>query len=131
MDAVECFSHGRYMQDAVEAEVAKRTLRGYDANEMPLSLSSGFTSSGMSMEAAGMMQILRVLVTQKYGTILPSLHLQQLNPYIEEPNDQESALFATETFATGRSLFIPWHHGPILGGYHVSCDHLGQPTGGE
>jgi len=138
VDAVECFSHGRYMQDAVEAEVAKRTLRGYDANEMPLSLSSGFTSSGMSMEAAGMMQILRVLVTQKYGTILPSLHLQQLNPYIEEPNDQESALFATEHLQleglssyhgiTGQSLGGTMCHVITLGNRQVENE---QPPSNE
>ena len=80
----------------VPPQVAKRTLRGYDTQELPLALSSGFTQSGMSLEAAGMAQVLRVLVTQKYGTILPSLHLHQLNPHIEEPSDQECVLFASE-----------------------------------
>ena len=95
MEAVECFSHGIPMQDAVEAEVTKHTLRGYDSNEVPLVLSAGFSQSGMSMEAAGMAQILKVLVTQKYGTVVPSLHLQQLNPYIEDPFN-DSALLVSE-----------------------------------
>ena len=51
---------------SITQQVAKRTLRGYDSHELPLALSSGFTQSGMSLEAAGMAQILKVLVTQKY-----------------------------------------------------------------
>jgi len=96
IDAVECFSHGLLMQDAVEGEALKRTLRGYGDNELPLALSSGFSACGMPMEAAGMAQVLKVLLTQKYGAVVPSLHLQQLNPHIEEPGQEEQALFSTE-----------------------------------
>lgn len=134
VDAVECFSHGRFMQDAVEAEVAKRTLRGYDSHELPLALSSGFTQSGMSLEAAGMAQILKVLVTQKYGTILPSLHLQQLNPHIEEPSDQECVLFASEHLQleglssyhgmTGQSLGGTMCHVITLGNVQVESEKV-------
>ena len=41
-------------------------------------------------------QVLKVLLTQKYGAVVPSLHLQQLNPHIEEPGQEEQALFSTE-----------------------------------
>ena len=91
-----CIRYTMLYPPVITQQVAKRTLRGYDSHELPLALSSGFTQSGMSLEAAGMAQILKVLVTQKYGTILPSLHLQQLNPHIEEPSDQECVLFASE-----------------------------------
>eukprot|EP00931_Biecheleriopsis_adriatica_P030537 TRINITY_DN17_c0_g1_i1.p1 TRINITY_DN17_c0_g1~~TRINITY_DN17_c0_g1_i1.p1 ORF type:complete len:811 (+),score=189.08 TRINITY_DN17_c0_g1_i1:114-2546(+) len=96
VDAVECWSHGNYLQDAAEVEVLKCTLRGHSENEAPLMLSTGFTASGMAMECAGMAQLLKVLVNHKYGAVTPSLHLHQLNVHIDSPDDSEQVLFATE-----------------------------------
>lgn len=63
LEAVDCFSHGVFMQDAVEAEVCRRSLRGYEELEVPLVLSNGFSQSGMALEAAGMAQILKAGVS--------------------------------------------------------------------
>ncbi|CAE7304685.1 ppsA [Symbiodinium natans] len=99
VDAVECFSHGLPLQDAVEAQVLRRALRGYADVEAPLSLTSGFTGSGMALECAGMMQILKVLVSQRYGAITPLQHLHQLNPEIEQPSRDDAVLFSSEELA--------------------------------
>ncbi|CAE7503264.1 ppsA, partial [Symbiodinium pilosum] len=96
VDAVECFSHGLPLHDAVEATVLRRFLRGHAEVEAPLCLGTGFTASGMGLECAGMAQILKVLVGQKYGAITPLLHLHQLNPEIEFPDNDDAALFSSE-----------------------------------
>eukprot|EP00439_Symbiodinium_sp_Y106_P031467 s1737_g3.t1 len=82
--------------DAVEAQVLRRALRGHTEVEAPLSLTSGFSGSGMALECAGMAQILKVLASQKFGAITPLQHLHQLNPEIEQPTKDDAALFASE-----------------------------------
>lgn len=96
VDAIECFSHGLPLQDAVEAQVLRRALRGHAEVEAPLSLTSGFSGSGMALECAGMAQILKVLASQKFGAITPLQHLHQLNPEIEQPSRDDAGLFASE-----------------------------------
>lgn len=135
MEAVECFGHGVSMQDAVEAQVTKHALRGSVQDEVPLALTSCFSQAGMPMEAAGMAQILKVLITQKYGTIVPLLHLQQLNPHIEDSLN-ECALFASEHVQleglssyhgiTGRSIGGTMCHVITLG--NVQVEQLEKPA---
>ena len=85
VDAVECDSKGGLMADAVEVNALLRVLRGED-HEASLGVTSVKSRMGFGIENSGVASFLRVLMSNKYGTMTPNNHLYQINPYMECEN---------------------------------------------
>jgi len=84
IDAVECHGQGAFMPDAVEVNALLRVLRSEDVDEpQPLTLTSVKSVLGNGNECSGIISLQRALLSNVWGTSLPSLHLWQVNPYIE------------------------------------------------
>lgn len=101
VESVECHGEGGLLTDALEANCNLKTLRDPVAvrairpETVPLSLNTVKSSQGHSMEATGMMQLLRVLLSMRAGVVHTNVHIYQLNPHIE-CWEGESVLFPTE-----------------------------------
>mmetsp|Transcript_69036 Transcript_69036/g.202089 ORF Transcript_69036/g.202089 Transcript_69036/m.202089 type:complete len:1148 (-) Transcript_69036:153-3596(-) len=94
IDAMECHGQGAYMSDAIEIDSISRVLRGIDIDE-PLGLTCCKSNMGHANEAAGTASFMKALLANAWGTMLPNLHLKQVNPHIEP---EAKVNYTTEVF---------------------------------
>lgn len=123
VDAVECCGDGGILMDAVETLTLTAAYR-QDPDGMPLMLSSIKSGYGFQFEAAGVAQLQRVLLAQRYNVASPSIHLFELSPHIEV-SDGEPILIMSEAqpFRYGSSFVGITAKG--IGGSMVHCIPLG------
>lgn len=86
-DAVESFTNGRILEDALEASATAKAYRppgmlGLEETP-PISIHSIATSHQFAVEAHGCVQIIRALMVSSWGAMNPNLHLRVLSPYMD------------------------------------------------
>lgn len=120
VDAVEAFADAMMMGDAVEMASCKKVM--CDGARPPLGLTSVKSNYGNNIQGSGMMQIFKVLYGQAYGWQVPTVHLRQINPQVDDAEglyfNDENVLFPTRTSLVAVNS-IGW--GGTLGACLCSC----------
>jgi len=84
IDGLECHAEGRVLVDSVELAAAARVLRGCAGGDKEVLITaSAKSNTGVQREASTMAPFLKVLLNIAYANNAPSIHLKQLNPYLE------------------------------------------------
>jgi polyketide synthase-associated protein len=87
VDAVECFSKAKTIEDAVECSATAKAYRPeglpYMEESPPLALTAYCSNIGHSIEVHGICQVLKICLAAGYGIVHPNLQLKILNPYMD------------------------------------------------
>lgn len=114
IDSVECHGASSLLYDAIEVTALGLALRSEAGghNHEVLTMGSAKANHCTAYEAAGMVSFLKVFLSQKRVTMVPNIHLRQLNPSMEL--DTSPLVLNTESMpyrnkysyhsTTGRSL---------------------------
>jgi len=96
IEIVEAHGIGSLLNDAVEAQAAFKAYRGRSGAEGVEMLGMGCvkTNFGNGKPVAGIMSLLKVILSQNLGQICPTLHMLRSNPYMIL--DEVPVNFATE-----------------------------------
>nr|AQS99306.1 type I polyketide synthase [Gambierdiscus excentricus] len=123
LDAIECMCDGQLMNDAVEVASLRRTC--CSEPRIPLGLSSFKSNYAHSIQGSSLAQVLKSLYCQAFGWQQPSLHLQAINPQIDDVVE-DGTVFVNQdciTNSTKSSLYsvmsIGW--GGTMGNAICSC----------
>lgn len=87
VDAIDLHGVGLLMSDSVEASATAKALRDENiynlVDENVLGLTATASNQGNAQCAHGAIGLMKIIMAMKWGTIHPSQHLRQLNPYID------------------------------------------------
>mmetsp|Transcript_54923 Transcript_54923/g.96307 ORF Transcript_54923/g.96307 Transcript_54923/m.96307 type:complete len:882 (-) Transcript_54923:263-2908(-) len=128
IDAVDLHGFGKLLCDSVEATATAKALRDENlytiVDENVLGLAAMSTNNGNAVASHGAMGLLKIIMAMKWGTIHPSQHLRQLNPYIDF--DSKPVVHGTELLEikTDCSFHVVTNHG--VGGTNAGILIQGQ-----
>jgi len=128
IDLVECHAEGRVLNDASESMASLNLLRVKEgASDYPLSISAVKSQLGNANHGAGMEVFLKTIHCQRYGTMLPLLHLFRLNPNIDV--DIHPGLILVEPLRFGSRSSIVFSNGRSESGtlgQTIFCGHADE-----
>lgn len=98
LDVDWCEANGQagILHDAVEITALSKMYRGRGGEEM-LGFTCNKPGNGHGMTAAGIISVMKLLVSMTWGTVYPTQHLLRVNPHMML--DDLPVLFATESYA--------------------------------
>jgi len=136
IDIVECDAKGNLMNEAVEVSSVVRTLRPKDdALSEPVSIGAVKTSIGNSWVSTGMASLMKALVTGNLGTVAPSNHINQINPFVHTEYFERPLLIPYEAMETNSDVTYTGVTGCGWGGTNAHlviwsrANEAGLPTG--
>jgi 3-oxoacyl-(acyl-carrier-protein) synthase len=114
VEALETFGTGRSLMDAVELTSSVIALRGgkFAGNraEEILNMSASKTHGGNAIECSGLVGLAMLMHSIEWGLIAPTVHLQQLNGYVDVQDSElqinsETIEYSTRVNFAGVSAF--------------------------
>ncbi|CAE7752354.1 unnamed protein product [Symbiodinium necroappetens] len=101
VDAVESCADGKILDDSLEATAFARAYRPQGTlnvdDTAPLGIISAKSGVGNQLEAAGLSQILKVILGSRAAAFHPTPHLRIVNPHIDIEMCERNAILAGES----------------------------------
>ena len=98
---IEAHGSGTQIGDALEIEGLNRAFRGHTTERRFCAISTGKSSLGHGMYAAGISGFIRAVLAVERGVLFPNIHFDQPNPLIDF---DDSAVYVNETLAPWPTL---------------------------
>ncbi|CAE7379616.1 pks26, partial [Symbiodinium pilosum] len=83
IDGCETYGIANQLADPVEANSCSRVLRLAEDDDAPLLLRASKTGIGNAMHAGSGVSLMQAILTSIAGSIGPTMHLRQSNPYLD------------------------------------------------
>nr|AQS99270.1 type I polyketide synthase [Gambierdiscus excentricus] len=134
IDAVECASDGKILEDALESAATAKAYRpeGIPGVEdtCPIAMVCSKTSWGNHIEANGLSTILKVLLAGHWGSNQPFVHLRLLNPHMDIEVCDRPAYIGTEALEFRMASSYLGVTNRSIAGTNCHCVTWGQVTDG-
>lgn len=117
VDCVECHGANGMISDAIEVSSLMRCLRPEGCEPHVLGLHSVRSNIANQIECGGVMSLIKALTSGGAGIMVPTVHVAQLNPHLDDVGEASSII--TETIEYRMKTSYTGVHSKGFGGTNV------------